>query len=152
MQEGMAINQSLTCLGQVITALVEHRKPSFRDTALTHVLKDSLVGNCKTTILVCLSPHRFNVMETINTLRFAQRAKMIKNKFKVNKTRSAKELLRELKSKDEEIRLLETTATASSDEICFIRTSTTRNSLHSFSIHRQERKKEKVTELRRPLV
>jgi len=106
MQEGMAINQSLTCLGQVITALVEHRKPSFRDTALTHVLKDSLVGNCKTTILVCLSPHRFNVMETINTLRFAQRAKMIKNKFKVNKTRSAKELLRELKSKDEEIRLL----------------------------------------------
>jgi len=106
MQEGMAINQSLTCLGQVITALVEHRKPCFRDTALTHVLKDSLVGNCKTTILVCLSPHRFNVMETINTLRFANRAKMIKNKFKVNKTRSPKELLRELKSKDQEIRIL----------------------------------------------
>jgi len=104
--EGMAINLSLTCLGRVINALVTHRSPPFRESALTHVLKDSLQGNCKTTILVCLSPHRFNVTETVNSLRFAMRAKLIKNKVKANKVLSRQELQKIIKDLNKEIKTL----------------------------------------------
>jgi len=104
--EGMAINMSLTCLGRVINALVTHRDPPFRDSALTHVLKDSLQGNCKTTILVCLSPHKFNVNETVNSLRFATRAKLIKNKVKANKVLSRQELHKLINELKAEIKIL----------------------------------------------
>jgi len=106
MHEGNAINMSLTILGRVINALVTHRNPPFRESALTHVLKDSLQGNCKTTILVCVSPHKFNVTETVNTLQFAMRAKLIKNKVKVNKVLSRQELNKIIKELNQEIKKL----------------------------------------------
>ena len=59
----------------------------FRDVALTHYLKDSLAGKCKTTLLANVSPHKFNLVETINTLRFASRCKLIKTKAKKNVSR-----------------------------------------------------------------
>merc|ERR1712228_169187 len=52
LQEAMKINLSLTCLGRVISALSENKHVPYRDSKLTHLLKDSLGGNCKTTLIV----------------------------------------------------------------------------------------------------
>jgi len=103
LKEGAAINKSLTVLGRVIKALAKKELAPFRESSLTYILKDSLSGNTKTTLLVCLSPHRFNTPETINTLQFASRAKMIKNKVKVNKVLTTKDLQREIKRLQKEV-------------------------------------------------
>eukprot|EP01084_Bolivina_argentea_P017041 31834_1 len=92
LKEAMAINQSLTLLGNVIAALAKigsgkKGKGSmvpFRDSALTHVLKDSLSGNCKTTLVTAASPHKFNLIETVSTFRFASRCKLVKTKAEKN--------------------------------------------------------------------
>ena len=57
-----------------------------RDSTLTHLLKDSLAGNTKTTLLVCATMDSWNLEETISTMRFATRAKKIKNKTKVQRS------------------------------------------------------------------
>ena len=57
---------------------------NFRDSKLTRLLKDSLGGNTKTMMVACLSPADNNYDETISTLRYANRAKNIKNKPKIN--------------------------------------------------------------------
>ena len=59
-KEGININKELTALTQAINALVKGRHPSYRSSALTHILQDSLGGNSKTTLLVCASPHLYN--------------------------------------------------------------------------------------------
>ena len=72
----------------------------FRDVALTHVLKDSLAGNCKTTLMAAASPHKFNLVETISTFRFASRCKLIKTKAEKNMVLSPaqmKKLIEDLK-------------------------------------------------------
>ena len=50
----------------------------YRDSKLTFILRESLGGNCKTTLLIACSPHIFNLEETISTLQFGKRAKAIK--------------------------------------------------------------------------
>lgn len=67
-------------------------KISYRDSKLTHILRESLGGNAKTTLLIACSPHKFNIEETISTLKFGQRAKSIKNAVKINRQRSVAEL------------------------------------------------------------
>ena len=59
---------------------------------MTHILKESLGGNSKTTLIIACSPHSSNVEETISTLRFGQRAKTIKNKVTAKIHRSVDEL------------------------------------------------------------
>ena len=61
---------------------------NFRQSKLTHLLKDSLGGNSKTVIVCTLNPHISALKETISTLKFAQRAKMIQNKAIVNEENS----------------------------------------------------------------
>ena len=83
-KEACMINKSLSILGNVIYALVEVNQGKgkyvpFRDSKLTYFLKDSLGGNSKTTIVANISPSLMQVVETISTLKFAQRAKLIKN-------------------------------------------------------------------------
>ena len=56
----------------------------YRDSKLTRLLQESLGGNYKTTLIVACSPSGRNFEEAINTLKFAQRAKSIKNKVKIN--------------------------------------------------------------------
>ena len=56
----------------------------YRDSKLTRLLQDSLGGNTKTMMVACLSPSDNNYDETISTLRYANRAKNIKNKPKIN--------------------------------------------------------------------
>merc|ERR1712228_153369 len=96
-KEGIEINSSLSALTRTINALVKGKYPGYRDSPLTYLLKDSLGGNSKTTLLVCASPHIYNRSETIRTLRFAQTAKDVKNKAHINQTLSVKALLKKIK-------------------------------------------------------
>lgn len=77
---------SLTALGNVIKALVDgnNKHVPFRDSKLTRLLQDSLGGNTKTVMIAALSPALDNYEETLSTLRYADRAKSIKTKPKIN--------------------------------------------------------------------
>ncbi|KAJ4368569.1 tubulin-dependent ATPase kip3 [Didymella sp. IMI 355093] len=91
--EGANINKSLLALGSCINALCDVRKHNhipYRNSKLTRLLKFSLGGNCKTVMIVCVSPSSVHFDETQNTLRYANRAKNIqtkvtKNVFNVNR-------------------------------------------------------------------
>ena len=81
--EGANINRSLLALGSCINALCDPRKRNhipYRDSKLTRLLKFSLGGNCKTVMIVCVSPSSQHFDETQNTLRYANRAKHIQTK------------------------------------------------------------------------
>ncbi|GAP85315.2 putative kinesin motor domain-containing protein [Rosellinia necatrix] len=81
--EGANINKSLLALGSCINALCDPRKNShvpYRNSKLTRLLKFSLGGNCKTVMIVCVSPSSAHYDETQNTLRYANRAKNIQTK------------------------------------------------------------------------
>lgn len=85
LEEAKKINLSLSALGNVIHALITNSDHvPYRDSKLTRLLQESLGGNFKTTLLVACSPCPKNIDETLNTLKFAQRAKSIKNKAQVN--------------------------------------------------------------------
>ncbi|MBN3282394.1 KI15A protein, partial [Polyodon spathula] len=89
LKEAGSINRSLSCLGQVIMALVDvsngkSRHICYRDSKLTFLLRDSLGGNAKTFIIANVHPGSRCFGETLSTLQFAQRAKLIKNKAVVN--------------------------------------------------------------------
>ncbi|CAG8981008.1 hypothetical protein HYALB_00013826 [Hymenoscyphus albidus] len=81
--EGANINKSLLALGGCINALCDPRKKNhvpYRNSKLTRLLKFSLGGNCKTVMIVCVSPSSAHFDETQNTLRYANRAKNIQTK------------------------------------------------------------------------
>ncbi|CAL4087152.1 unnamed protein product [Meganyctiphanes norvegica] len=86
LKEATKINLSLSALSNVISALVDGKSKHipYRDSKLTRLLQDSLGGNTKTLMVACLSPADNNYDETISTLRYANRAKNIKNKPKIN--------------------------------------------------------------------
>jgi len=88
-EEGRRINLSLTCLGMCINALATAPRGvsihvPYRNSKLTHLLQDSIGGNCKTAMLFSLSPATFRLEETLSTMRFAMRAKKIHVAAKVN--------------------------------------------------------------------
>ncbi|EEB07251.1 kinesin-like protein Klp6 [Schizosaccharomyces japonicus yFS275] len=81
--EGANINRSLLALGNCINALCDPRRRQhvpYRDSKLTRLLKFSLGGNCKTVMIVCVSPSSEHYEETHNTLKYGNRAKNIKTK------------------------------------------------------------------------
>ena len=83
LKEGANINKSLLALGSCINALCDpkkYRHVPYRDSKLTRLLKFSLGGNCKTVMIVCVSPSSAHFDETQNTLRYANRAKNIQTK------------------------------------------------------------------------
>ncbi|KAG9482704.1 hypothetical protein GDO78_011385, partial [Eleutherodactylus coqui] len=86
LKEATKINLSLSALGNVISALVDGKSKHipYRDSKLTRLLQDSLGGNTKTLMVACLSPADNNYDETLSTLRYANRAKNIKNKPRIN--------------------------------------------------------------------
>lgn len=86
LKEATKINLSLSALGNVISALVDGKTSHipYRDSKLTRLLQDSLGGNTKTIMITAISPSDFNYEETLSSLRYASRAKMIKNQPKVN--------------------------------------------------------------------
>lgn len=83
LNEGANINKSLLALGNCINALCDPRRRNhvpYRDSKLTRLLKFSLGGNCKTVMIVCVSPSSQHYDETLNTLKYADRVKEIKTK------------------------------------------------------------------------
>ncbi|KAK2430062.1 hypothetical protein P8452_43525 [Trifolium repens] len=91
LKEGIHINKGLLTLGNVISALGDERKRKegghvpYRDSKLTRLLQDSLGGNSKTVMIACVSPADTNAEETLNTLKYANRARNIQNKAIINR-------------------------------------------------------------------
>ncbi len=83
-KEAVKINLSLSALGNVISALIEGRYVPYRDSKLTRLLQDSLGGNTRTVMIANVGPADYNYEETLSTLRYASRAKNIKNKPRIN--------------------------------------------------------------------
>ncbi|KNE59135.1 hypothetical protein AMAG_03471 [Allomyces macrogynus ATCC 38327] len=91
-KEGISINAGLLALGNVISALGDETRLErgtvvhvpYRDSKLTRLLQDSLGGNAQTLMLACVSPADSNFQETLNTLKYANRARNIKNKVAIN--------------------------------------------------------------------
>ncbi|KAA1469366.1 kinesin-domain-containing protein [Dentipellis sp. KUC8613] len=87
-KEGISINSGLLALGNVISALGDPARVKshtasyvpYRDSKLTRLLQDSLGGNAHTLMIACVSPAEWNTAETVNTLKYANRARNIKNR------------------------------------------------------------------------
>ncbi|KAL2851457.1 P-loop containing nucleoside triphosphate hydrolase protein [Aspergillus pseudoustus] len=117
LREGSNINKSLTTLGRVIAALADTKagRPGkrkgkevvpYRDSILTWLLKDSLGGNSKTAMIACISPTDYE--ETLSTLRYADQAKHIRTRARVNQDHlSAAERDRQIEEMAETIRTLQ---------------------------------------------
>ncbi|NXU65046.1 KIF27 protein, partial [Horornis vulcanius] len=87
-KESVQINSGLLALGNVISALGDPKRKSvhipYRDAKITRILKDSLGGNAKTVMITCISPSSLDFDESLNSLKYANRAKNIRNKPVVN--------------------------------------------------------------------
>ena len=88
MVEGANINKSLLALANCINILSDKRKKGafvpYRDSKLTRLLKESLGGNTKSIMIACISSSFLCYEETINTLKYASRARAIKRKIHKN--------------------------------------------------------------------
>ncbi|XP_037388211.1 kinesin-like protein KIF21B isoform X4 [Pygocentrus nattereri] len=95
-REGISINCGLLALGNVISALGDQSKKAghvpYRDSKLTRLLQDSLGGNSRTVMIACISPSDRDFMETLNTLKYANRARNIKNKVVVNQDKTSQQI------------------------------------------------------------
>ncbi|XP_051547985.1 kinesin-like protein KIF21A isoform X2 [Myxocyprinus asiaticus] len=95
-KEGISINCGLLALGNVISALGDRSKRSthvpYRDSKLTRLLQDSLGGNSHTVMIACISPSDQDFMETLNTLKYANRARNIKNRVMVNQDKASQQI------------------------------------------------------------
>jgi len=118
LHEGANINKSLLALGNCINALCDLKRRNhvpYRDSKLTRLLKFSLGGNCKTVMIVCISPSSHHYDETLNTLKYADRAKEIKTKVSRNQhslnrhVGSYLKMITEQKQEIEELRKRENT-------------------------------------------
>ncbi|KAI9679501.1 MAG: hypothetical protein M1817_005523 [Caeruleum heppii] len=82
-REGISINAGLASLGKVISQLSSRQSGShvsYRDSKLTRLLQDSLGGNAITYMIACVTPAEFHLSETLNTVQYAQRARAIQSK------------------------------------------------------------------------
>ncbi|CAN1274174.1 Kinesin-like protein KIN-4A [Linum perenne] len=99
-KEGIHINKGLLALGNVISALGDEKRRKeglhvpYRDSKLTRLLQDSLGGNSRTVMIACISPADINAEETLNTLKYANRARNIQNKPVVNRDPMSSEMLK----------------------------------------------------------
>jgi kinesin family protein 4/21/27 len=101
-REGIRINEGLLALGNVINALADEGRIArgervhvpYRQSKLTRLLQDALGGNSQTLFMACVSPSDTNANETLSTLRYANRARNIKNAPTRNVDATAAELRR----------------------------------------------------------
>eukprot|EP00462_Mataza_sp_D1_P015940 CAMPEP_0175149498 /NCGR_PEP_ID=MMETSP0087-20121206/17284_1 /TAXON_ID=136419 /ORGANISM="Unknown Unknown, Strain D1" /LENGTH=512 /DNA_ID=CAMNT_0016435211 /DNA_START=34 /DNA_END=1569 /DNA_ORIENTATION=- len=106
-KESVNINQSLSTLANVISALSQAEKRThipYRDSKLTRLLKDSIGGNSKTLMIACVSPTQHNLKESVSTLRYASSAKKVWNRPTVNRD-IIDATLKDLKQEIEQLRL-----------------------------------------------
>lgn len=98
----------MSTLGNVISAIVDFQNGKnivvpYRDSNLTRILKNALGGNSKTYMICAIRPGAKFFDETVNTLRYADRVKQIKNKATINENQQDK-LIRELKEENDRLR------------------------------------------------
>nr|XP_020448622.1 kinesin-like protein KIF17 isoform X2 [Monopterus albus] len=107
LREATKINLSLSALGNVISALVDGRSKyiPYRDSKLTRLLQDSLGGSTRTLMIACVSPADSNYEESLSTLRYANRAKSIQNRPRINED-PKDALLREYQEEIKKLRAL----------------------------------------------
>uniref|UniRef100_A0A7S2LX11 Kinesin motor domain-containing protein n=1 Tax=Zooxanthella nutricula TaxID=1333877 RepID=A0A7S2LX11_9DINO len=113
LKEGNAINKSLSALGNVISRLADKATGKcdpkaivpYRDSKLTRLLQNALGGSSKTTMICAISPASANYDDTLSTLRYADRAKKIKNTAYVNEN-PLRKLLRELKEENDKLKTI----------------------------------------------
>merc|ERR1719350_584348 len=117
LKEATKINLSLSALGNVIAALVDGKSSHvpYRDSKLTRLLQDSLGGNARTVMVANLGPASYNYEESVTTLRFANRAKNIKNKPRINED-PKDAMIREFQQEIEELRRMLDQGSQSEDE------------------------------------
>ena len=85
LEEAKNINKSLLALGNCIQKLSNNEKHiPYRDSKLTLILKESLGGNAKTSLIVTISPSNYNAEESLSSLNFGSRAMKVKNKPIIN--------------------------------------------------------------------
>jgi len=88
LKEAAYINKSLTFLEQVVVALTDKTKRKeyvpYRQSKLTHILKDGIGGNCKTIMIATIWPEEQFILDTLSTLNFAKRMKNVVNDLSVN--------------------------------------------------------------------
>uniref|UniRef100_A0A8C6Y687 Kinesin-like protein n=1 Tax=Naja naja TaxID=35670 RepID=A0A8C6Y687_NAJNA len=104
--EAKYINLSLHYLEQVIIALSEKNRSHipYRNSMMTSVLRDSLGGNCMTTMIATLSVEKRNIDESISTCRFAQRVAVIKNEAVLNEEIDPGLMIMRLKKEIQELK------------------------------------------------
>lgn len=109
LKEGGHINKSLLALTTVISKLSEGNDRShipYRDSKLTRILQPSLGGNAKTAIICALTPSTAFIEESISTLKFASRAKTIRNKAHINEIISDEVLIKRYCEEIQELKKL----------------------------------------------
>jgi len=107
LREAQDILKSLFALQDVIRALSEKRAfVPYHGSMLTKLLRDSLGGNSRTSIIITASPHEYNRGETVSTLQFGEQAKKIANEPKCNRLLSRDEMESQMSSMQEELQYL----------------------------------------------
>ncbi|XP_074527463.1 kinesin-like protein KIF27 isoform X2 [Halichoeres trimaculatus] len=90
LKESVFINTGLLALGKVMRALTgpKQNRPfvPYRDAKLTRLLRDSLGGTAHTLMVACVSPSSHSVPETVGVLKFASKARRIRNRPGVTQT------------------------------------------------------------------
>lgn len=131
LEETKKINSSLTALGNVIAALIDLEKGKrshipYRDSKLTKLLQDSLGGNCKTIFIANVTPSSSSYQETLNTLKFADRARKIQNKAHINEKFDSKVMIKryekEIQRLRQELKMLQSLEGSQTDDngqICY---------------------------------
>lgn len=107
-KETVNINTSLSAFGKVVLALTSrgnHHIP-YRDSKLTRILQDSLGGNSKTTMVGTVSPMSVAYLESVTTLKFANRAKSVKNVANINKDASESAMLTSMQAEIRRLQVL----------------------------------------------
>ena len=118
LKEAAYINKSLTFLEQVVVALTDKTKRKeyvpYRQSKLTHILKDAIGGNCKTIMIATIWPEEQFILDTLSTLNFAKRMKNVVNDLSVNimldKNAYVKKLNKEIKELKKELLMHNTLA------------------------------------------
>ena len=105
-EEAKLINKSLSQLGLIIKALTTNTSHiPYRSSKLTRLLAESLGGNSRTSLILTCSPSLYNINETLSTLRFGKRAKMIRNKPLINKEETKEDLKYKIELLQKELQL-----------------------------------------------
>ena len=108
LKEATYINKSLTFLEQVVVALTDKTRRKeyvpYRQSKLTHILKDSIGGNCKTVMIATIWPEEPYILETLSTLNFAKRMKNVVNDVSVNIKLDPQALIKKLSKEIKELK------------------------------------------------